>query len=141
VFITLLSLYSFEATADPAGPDEYLIVEINQTGYTDFDDDGLTDDALTVFTASSSESWDGLVQFDCILVLPSGIDYIISFSKYVNGSTLIHIAWINCATETGWYTLEVTADAGEGDVPAGTCTSVIFDPPGGAPGDPTIEVW
>ncbi|MGY5854175.1 MAG: hypothetical protein RTU92_11450 [Candidatus Thorarchaeota archaeon] len=143
VFISILAFLPTNVSADDDDDKYYGYLDINivDAYYCDYDDDGYENDIVVNFKVDiKSSEWDGVIKYYTWLELPSGITYSYIFYQKCEDKTTITMIWHNYATEGGWYTFSVYADARGEDAPRSGYDSLVFDPPVGEPDLPWIEI-
>ena len=139
VFVSVLSMMPGQVSA--CG--DFLEVKVKYAGYLDLDNDGSQDDILTVYKL---EIEDTITRNDKIiivsdLVLPSG--HIYSHEMLIDeahNEWIIVIGWFNCATESGWYTIQVSAWIDGHEHLTLSYDELAFDPPDDDVGGPPLIV-
>jgi hypothetical protein len=156
VFIGVIALLPNQVSASGRHDEGYLSIRIDEATYLDYDDDGLEDDIITIFTIDArniDEDWNGKVHVECFLESPSGIVYNFGFKdklswfywSWYNGKTSLGrfeqygLVWYNTAFEPGWYTFRIYVHGLGEDTPSSDYAETEFDPPGGDdPGLPEV---
>ncbi len=117
-------------------------VSIHYATYDDLDDDGLKNDVYVVLHFSLGYYYYYEVYYWITLELPSGTSY--SYRVYMfalSEFVVTHNIFYNYATESGNYTVSVTALLNT-PYQASDCAQYTFDPPGGSEGGkPTFGVY
>jgi len=121
----------------------YLNVDILEAYYTDYDLDGYEDDIITVFQIEVKGlrfEWYGTIKVYTALypLTQQGTTYI--FKQNMCNGFIVTEVWYNGVVEEGWFDFSVYAKAYGDPCPSSGYDKVIFDPPGGDPGRPTIDI-
>ena len=123
----------------------WMNISITHAYYHDLDGDGQTDDVLVDFTCSvknwiPTPSWS---YFELYLTLPSGLIYFVSFEVYGRYRVLeLSMAWYNCASESGWYNIQIDAYTVFYNAIGYSTTNYDFDPPTqGGVGEPHVILY
>lgn len=110
----------------------WMNIYITHAYYYDMDDDGSSDDVLLDFTCQVKDwvptpSWS---YYELYLTLPSGLTYLVSFEVIGRYRVLdMRMVWYNCATEAGWYNIEIDSYTTFYNAIGFSWTDIDFDPP------------
>jgi len=119
-------------------------IQIDHAYYYDLDNDGYEDDVYSIITVSTVSGLPEHIDAKIYqyLTLPSGKTYYFSIEVTGFDATYsIYSEWYDVATESGWYTLEVTVKNYYFSVYSYDEDVLVFDPPKeGPPGAmPRVE--
>ncbi len=108
--------------------------------YADADNDGAADDIVVKYniTIPFNTGDKYTIELYCKLILPSGAEYIHEVAIVTTAESTVTQYWFNAASESGWYTYSVYAYTIDSSLNPGY-NEIIFDPPGGDPGDPLVD--
>ncbi|MCF2144712.1 MAG: hypothetical protein K9W42_13525 [Candidatus Heimdallarchaeota archaeon] len=146
-------LMTSSASTTPAPTQQVIIcteiginLEIVYAYYHDLDNDGYSDDILTVLqiTTVSGEIEFMYTNLFQAITLPSGLTYYFITTIFGFYSSLqVTSFWYDLATESGWYTFTAAAESLSSDWYCQIYTECSFDPPDEGPegGMPRVEIF
>jgi len=123
----------------------WMNIYITHAYYYDMDSDGVKDDVLLDFTCYVKDyiptpSWS---YFEIYLTLPSGLTYYVTFEVIGRYRVLaMSMIWYNCATEAGWYNIEINSYTTFYGLIGFSWSDIDFDPPvQGGTGEPHVYIF
>lgn len=137
LFLGLTAIQGVSAVTD------WLDISIDHAYYYDLDGDGLEDDIQVDFTLTVNPGIKSPSKSDYYvkLTLPSGLAYLVRLTLIGRYAT-IHMTffWYDCATESGWYNINIEAFAYGGSRMGYSTANLDFDPPGTGGGEPHVKI-
>jgi len=116
--------------------DSNMKLSITTAYYCDIDGDGFEDDIYAEAIVLADEGFK-FYYMEYSLIYPSGNVYSDDHTYYTfDSETTFVFRLTNAATESGWYTLEITLYVLTGGGITVLYDSLEFDPPGGSGGEP-----
>jgi len=139
---SLPSSYQMALTLDEVG----IKLNITYAYYHDLDNDGFSDDILTVLRISTLSGVEEFMYTNLLqaITTPSGISYYFITTIIGYYASLDVIAfWYDTATESGWYTFTAAAESLSVGWYCQTYTTYSFDPPDEGPegGMPRVDLF
>jgi hypothetical protein len=127
-----------------AAATDWLDIAIDHASYHDLDGDGFEDDIQTdfTFTVAHGVKCPGKSEYYFTLTLPSGSGYLVILTIIGKFQTLqLSLLWYDCATESGWYNIQVDAFTQGGPRLGHSTNNLDFDPPSAGGGDPHVKIF